>query len=120
MKMLSAEQTEVCVRYGASPEAVEPAQKVGIALSVRTGLLPINGLRHPPSADTTGWYIWAGEQLSEDPEFFVPLHVEHLPDWSQAVLPFLALPAGYRFLVAESYVDVWFDPSLLDVDEASP
>jgi hypothetical protein len=73
--------------------------KVGIALNVRDGLMPVNGLRHPPQADTVGWYIWAGE-LSSYPDFFKPLHVEHLPDWCPAVLRYLGLPPGWRFLIA--------------------
>ena len=31
------------------------------------------------------------------------------------VLPYLALPPGWRFLLAPDYQDVWFDESLLDV-----
>ena len=31
------------------------------------------------------------------------------------VLEFLGLPPGYRFLLAIDYVDVWYDPSLLNV-----
>src|ERR1041384_3071497 len=27
-----------------------------------------------PSGDTTGWYIWAREEPSNHPDFFVPLH----------------------------------------------
>ena len=87
--------------------------KVGIAENIRTGLLPINGLRHPQSDDTTGWYIWAGEQLQDDPDFFRPLHVSHLGEWCPEVRKFLGLPPGWRFLVAGEYENVWFDESLL-------
>jgi hypothetical protein len=88
--------------------------KVGIAGNVRDGLLPINGLRHEPAGDTTGWYIWAGDRLSEDPDFFEPLHVEHLDTWCPEVLPYLALPPGWRFLIAPGHEDVWEDPSLME------
>jgi hypothetical protein len=87
--------------------------KVGIARNVRDGLLPINGLRHPIEGETTGWYIWAGEDLSTDPDFFVPLHAAHLREWCPAAVRFLGLPPGWRFLVADSYEDVWEDSSLL-------
>jgi hypothetical protein len=49
---------------------------------------PLNGLRHPPTADTTGWYIWAGSDFSEADDFFQPLHVQHLADWCPEVLDF--------------------------------
>lgn len=108
-------QQELCQRYGVDFVAAEPQRKVGIARNVREGALPIHGLRHPPSGDTTGWYIWAGEELSDDTDFFVPLHVDHLAEWCPAVLRFLGLPPGWRFLVAGEYDDVWEDPSLLNV-----
>jgi hypothetical protein len=108
-------QRELCKRQGVGFVAAPPHLKVGIARNVREGILPINGLRHPPAGDTTGWYIWAGEELSNDPDFFVPLHVEHLADWCPVALRFLGLPPGWRFLVAGEYEDVWEDPTLLNV-----
>jgi len=108
-------QREVCRRFGVAPFATPLDMKVGIARNVREGLMPINGLRHHPEGDTTGWYIWAGEYLSEDPGFFEPLHVEHLEEWCPEVVPYLALPPGWRILIAPGHEDVWEDPSLLDV-----
>jgi hypothetical protein len=108
-------QQEVCQRYSARFEPADAGLKVGVARNVREGILPINGLRHPPAGDTTGWYIWAGEELRDHPDFFVPLHVEHLSEWCPEALRFLGLPPGWRFLVAGDYEDVWEDPSLLDV-----
>jgi hypothetical protein len=87
--------------------------KVGISLNVGTGLQPVNGLRHSPVGDTSGWYIWAGEAYSSDADFFMPLHVSHLPARCQIVMPYLALPPGWRFLLADDYEDVWADPTLL-------
>ena len=111
---IDAAQRVVCSRQGTEPFPAPRDRKVGISRNVRDGLQPINGLRHRPEGDTTGWYIWAGLQLSEDPEFFVALHVEHLGDWCPAALPYLQLPPGYRFLIAPGYEDIWFDPSLIE------
>lgn len=110
-----ASQAELCSRHGVQFVASPANMKVGIARNVRTGLLPLNGLRHPPIGDTTGWYLWAGEELRQDADFFVPLHVEHLAEWCPQVLKFLGLPPGWRFLLAHGYEDVWEDPSLLNV-----
>lgn len=108
-------QDAVCQRYG-TPIIASPGHlKVGIAENVRTGLQPINGLRHPPEGDTTGWYIWAGGEPSADPGFFLPLHVSHLDEWAPGLIKFLGLPPGWRFLKAGEYEDVWYDPTLLDV-----
>jgi hypothetical protein len=108
-------QHAVCRKYGVAYHSAPPGLKVGAADNVRGALYPLNGLRHPPAGDTTGWYIWRGEELSSDPAFFKPLHVAHLGSWCPDVLPYLGLPPGWRFLLAPGYVDVWYDASLLDV-----
>ena len=107
------EQLEICRRYGVECIEAPPHLKVGIARNVRNGLRPLNGLRHPPEGDTTGWYIWAGTELSGAPDFFVPLHVEHLAEWAPEAIKFLGLPPGWRFLKAVDHESVWYDPSLL-------
>lgn len=108
-------QKELCEKYKARFLSSPSNLKVGIATNVREGIVPINGLRHPPEGDTTGWYIYAGEELSDDPDFFKPLHVEHLDDWCPQIKKYLGLAPGWRFLVAGDYEDVWFDESLLEV-----
>lgn len=109
-------QKEICSRYGVLGAASPSHLKIGITLNVKEGVLPINGLRHPPEGDTTGWYIWAGEEMENTDDFFVPLHVEHLEKWCPEVIPYLGLPAGWRFLIAPEYEDVWEDKSLLDIE----
>lgn len=74
-------QQKVCARLGVQPVSAALGLKVGISRSVRDGVMPLNGLRHPPEEGTSGWFIWAGGELSDDPDFFVPLHVGHLDDW---------------------------------------
>lgn len=106
-------QLDLCARHGVAPVEVGPNEKIGIAENVRSDLLPINGMRVEPEEGTSGWYIWAGKEPSEDPAFFGPLHAAHLASWCQVALPFLLLPPGWRFLVAGNHVDVWFDGQLL-------
>jgi hypothetical protein len=86
---------------------------LGFAKSTK-GLLPVNGLRHHPEGDTCGWYIWCGEEFSEDPRFFAPLCAKHFYEDYPEAAHFLGLPPGYRFLIAGNYVDVWIDPTLLE------
>jgi hypothetical protein len=108
-------QQETCARFGAEFDPVHNGLKVGVAANVRGTVQRINGLRHPPAGDTTGWYIWAGDVLSEAEDFFMPLHVAHLEEWCPEILRYLALPPGWRFSAAKDYEDVWFDASLLDI-----
>jgi len=109
-------QKEVCTKFGAVFVEAPSNLKVGISLNVKEGIYPINGMRHPIEGDTSGWYIWAGEQFSEDPDFFVPLHIEHLNEWCPQIIKYLGLAPGWRFLIAPGYEDVWQDTSLLQVD----
>lgn len=113
MKKIEELQRDICRKYGVDFCPSSPSSKVGVSLNVRDQLIPINGLRHPPEGDTTGWYIWSGEELSEADDFFAPLHVAHLDVWCPQIMKFLALPPGWRFLVAGDYEDVWFDESIL-------
>lgn len=115
MKSLIDQQRNLCKKYGAQYVEAPDNLKVGIAENVKSGLLPINGLRHPAQGDTTGWYIWAGEELSNETDFFQPLHVSHLKEWCPQILKFLGLPPGWRFLLAGECEDVWEDPSLLEI-----
>ncbi|WP_369745070.1 hypothetical protein [Paenarthrobacter sp. AMU7] len=112
--ILSA-QMQMATRFGAVPAPPLKGMKVGVSESIRSShLLPLNGLRHPAATGTSGWFIWRGEELGTVPDFFVPLHVEHLTPWCPEVLPYLALPPGWRFLLAPGYEDVWFDETLLN------
>jgi hypothetical protein len=110
------EQKLLCEHHGASYVESPVMFKIGISKNVKDRLYPINGLRHPLEGDTTGWYIWAGD-YSEDPDFFIPLHVAHLEEWCPMAIKFLGLPPGWRFLVAHDYEYVWDDPSLLNISD---
>ena len=111
------DQKRMCKKYGAKYAPSLPDHKVGMTANVREGVEPINGLRHPPEGDTTGWYIWAGEELSDSPELFKPLHVTHLSNWCPKVKKYLGLAPGWRFLIAGDHEDVWYDETLLDINK---
>jgi hypothetical protein len=115
MSYLSNEQRAICQKFGASCLLPDEWLKIGISRTFDPAQFPINGLRHPPEGDTTGWYIWSGEKLSTDPDFFVPLHAIHLNDRCPEIVKYFGLGPGWRFLVAPGYEDVWFDPGLLKV-----
>ncbi len=115
-KELELLQKRVCEKYSSVYLPAKPDLKMGISLNVRGGIKPLNGLRHPPEKDTTGWYIWGGEKLSRKSDFFKPLHATHIKEWCPAIQKFLGLEPGWRFLIADDYTDVWFDPSLLELN----
>jgi hypothetical protein len=110
----SPQALAICAAQNVAPDPPAADRKVGIALTT-LHLDPLNGLRSRPERGTCGWYIWGGRDLPDDPDFFAPLHVSHLTDQCPSVLPYLALPPGWRFLLgANNHVDVWHDPKLLD------
>lgn len=104
-------QKEICNKYKTEFILSNKNYKLGLAIST-IGKKPINGLRHRIENDTCGWYIWCGEEFSEDPEFFQPLHVKHIDNYLPEIQKYLALPPGYRFLIDIDYEDIWFDENL--------
>lgn len=109
------EQKAMCDKYGTDFVPSLDGWKVGVSRNISNGQMPINGLRHPTRQGTMGWYIWAGE-YSDDPDFFEPIHVEHLQNKCPQVLKYLGLPPGWRFQIDDKgYEDVWEDNTLLEV-----
>jgi hypothetical protein len=106
-------QAALCERFGTEFHRSKPHLKLGVALAT-LGRQPLNGFRHPPTGDTTGWYVWGGHELSSADDFFQPVHVAHLEEILPAIIPYLGLPAGWRFQIAQGHEDVWFDAALLD------
>ena len=106
-------QSEICQKFGSPFSPPGADDRLGIAISTLSRQ-PLNALRHPAENGTCGWYIWGGE-LSEDPEFFQPLHVHHLVAHAPELVPYLALAPGWRILLARGQEDVWYDPALLAV-----
>lgn len=111
--MRVAANLTVCEWAKVQPISPLPGTKLGLALTT-LGKVPVHGLRHAPTETTNGWYIWCGSELSTVPDFFAPLHVEHVSEYLPQVVEYLELPPGYRFLIdGTDFEDVWFDASLL-------
>jgi hypothetical protein len=107
-----AAQRDVCRRFRAVHHPVSNEVKAGLAL-VTIHHRPLNALRHRPSGDTSGWYIWGGSGPSKASDFFQPVHVGHLSDLCPEIVPYLGLPPGWRVLLAPGYEDVWFDEAIV-------
>ena len=105
---------EIFKRYDVLPFPPKLSEKLGLAIET-IGKMPINGLRYNPENGTCGWYIWCGEELLDDDDFFKPLHVSHISEYLPEVEQYLSLPPGYRFLIAGEYEDVWHDPQLTSI-----
>ena len=108
-------QKATCAKVGSSFVPVDAHSKLGVALRT-LHLLPLNVLRHAPEGETCGWFIWGGEDFSEQPEFFQPLHVAHMDTRCPLLVPYLGLAPGWRVLLAPEQEDVWYDASLSGSD----
>jgi hypothetical protein len=108
------DQKKICKKYNASFCPISPTSMIGVSRNIDGGVLPINGLRHPPVENSNGWFIWAGE-YSQDEDFFEAMHTYHLEESHSHLRKYLALPPGWRFLCDGTFEDVWFDKSLLVV-----
>ena len=110
------DQLAMCARFGVTPDAPRDDARLGIARNAREReLWPLHGLRHRAEHGTSGWYIWRGEGLSQADDFFESLHTSHLSDWCPDAIRFLALPPGWRFLLAPGQEDAWYDAALVNV-----
>ena len=111
---IQSDQIAICKYYGSDFVRTLPLQTLGISRTFCKQNPPIHGLRHPAEGATAGWYIWTGD-WSSDPNFFVPIHAQHLVERCPSILHLLGLAPGWRFLVADNYEDVWFDPKLIEI-----
>ncbi|HQR66539.1 MAG TPA: hypothetical protein PLB02_04020, partial [Thermoanaerobaculia bacterium] len=114
-------EAEVCARAGVQPLAPEPLDRIALSRELLAGLeagdvsWPAHGLRHPAHGNMCGWYAWSGQVFPADPDAFVPIHFSHLQEAAYCVVPYLALPVGWRFLIAPGHEDTWYDPALLNI-----
>lgn len=107
-------QKTLCAKHSSSFIPADSSSILGIARDFTWEAWPVNGLRHYPEANTTGWYVWTGE-YSTDKEFFLPTHVSHIEHQYPTLARYLGLAPGWRFLFDPTYEDVWFDEALLRV-----
>ena len=118
MWLLASRQRRICKRFNAAPLPPNEAEKCGVSEGVLLGAPYVQGLRTRPEDGTCGWYFTAGDDYSEDAEFFKPLHVAHLERYCPEVLPYLALPPGWRIIVGTGLEQVRFDATLLEENHA--
>lgn len=109
------DQKALCKKYNLTWTPSDEEKMVAFSKSFNPNLMPINGLRHPISATTTGWYIWSGGEFPITEEFEVR-HTAHIADLYPLINKYLGLPCGWRFQIDnKGYEDVWEDKALLNV-----
>jgi hypothetical protein len=64
---------------------------VGVSKDLLSKIPPVNGLRHKPQGLGSGWFFWTGGEIPTDPDYFQPMHVEHLYLRFPELIKYLAL-----------------------------
>lgn len=108
------------LRFGVEPVPVKETERVGALRSMLGKEMPIHGYRVTAWKDLCGWYLWRGEGDPDDEGEFGTLHVHHVVERDPFLAPYLLLPVGWRFVVAPTYEDVWFDNDLLERHRQNP
>lgn len=113
IRAVLASQRALCARVHAEFEHALPDLKVGISreLLAHPRSIPVRGLRNTPTPTTTGWFLWSGE-MTDDPDFFLPLHLGHIWLSHAHLLPYLGMSRGWCFIVAPGYEDIWYEPEV--------
>ncbi|HBE71073.1 MAG TPA: hypothetical protein DDW52_23245 [Planctomycetaceae bacterium] len=95
------------------PQLTQDNDRLGIALDTLEQM-PINGMRVPGLSGTSDWFIYGNAEPSDDVKFYSPLCVKHIRKHFEITIPYLCLPAGWRFQIdQDGYEDVWYDETLL-------
>ena len=107
----------LCDKYLAGYLSAPFEKIIGVAIGTLEKFdMPINGLRHPIESErSASWYIWAGIEFSQEIDFFRPMHIYHLLEVRPKAINYLGLAPGWRFLFDNTYEDVWYDGSLLNI-----
>jgi hypothetical protein len=80
-----------------------------VAVAIATlGKTPVYGSRVAlPEGGNISWFFHCGE-YSDAPDFYQPVHVEHLEEMFPSVVRYLRLPTGAKFVIDDqSFEDVW-------------
>jgi hypothetical protein len=105
-------QSAVCEKNGAEFRPAHLGLEAQIAEDVlhAEGPVEIEGIRFPANAPDSGWVFIRVGQAGKSPLRTERLHTitGALPD----LIPFLALPHGYRFAAVGGQPRVWFDPEI--------
>jgi hypothetical protein len=115
MKDIINLQKQVCQKYNLDYLSAGEEMMVGVSEDFLKKKIPINGLRHKPENNGSGWFLWSGGEISEDPSFFKPIHIKHLIEEFPEIVKYLGLPSGSRIQIdLKGYEDIWFDEKLND------
>lgn len=84
-----------CDQFSVDCSPPQPDQLIVISDGVLNGL-PVSGVRYHSPSHMSGWWLTTRE-YSGDTKTLQIQHVSHILDTRPELIPFLALPCGFRF-----------------------
>lgn len=110
---LSADQLEVCRRHAVKPQRPWAFARALVGGSVRPDTWPVYGARAQPRRDRgdCGWTFWTGDpdmsKAAKKSKFQI-IDVARVGEHCPAVIPYLALPPGWAFVLGpDGFADVY-------------
>lgn len=105
------EQHEVCVRAGARFTPPRPDQLVVVSEGVFEGD-SVKAVRYPSPEHMSGWWM-VTDRYTGDVNSMRQEHMYHLTSRRPDLVPYVALPFGYRFDLTH-HEDIWLDKEALE------
>lgn len=112
---IAREQREVCNAAGAPFTNVRLSHAAAVSPGVHEGD-DLEGVRYSALDEIPGWYIFT-DRYNGDVRQMKVEHLWHVTKSRPEIVPYLALPVGYRFRIASGQVHVWFDSEAFEHNE---
>jgi hypothetical protein len=109
------EQQDVCRAEAVPFTNVRLSHVAAVSLGVHEGD-DLEAVRYSALDDVPGWYIFTDRYNGDVTQMNVE-HLWHVTQRRPEIVPYLALPLGYRFRIASGQVHVWFDREAFEDDK---
>lgn len=102
------QQQQTCARFGAAFSPSAALQLAAVSDGVHEGD-PVAGVRYPPKDDDDSGWCLSTNRFDGTLDTVRREHLFHVTNDRLDVVPYLALPPGYRFVYSEVGIEVEFD-----------
>lgn len=103
-------QHGICSKYSAPFSPPRPDRKIVISEGVYCGG-NVTGVRYPSPEHMSGWWL-TSDEYNGDTKTLKIVHLYHLTAHRPDIMPFIALPFGYRFFIQGAESSAWHDQKI--------
>lgn len=102
------QQKKICKKFGLVYQPCDENLYLYISKNFNKEDISIEGKRYVEIDNFSGWYIWSGEEPREI-HLYEKVIISDINQYSDALIKFLWLERGTRFLIEEDYINAEFD-----------